>query len=139
MIVINLNIILVTLAIVLICIALAKELKNPYIAIGLLIFSVILLINSCLSIDLVPEESRYEVYMSIAVEFFLILMCYITYLWIDDLNARRLNLKSYDDSLVWMWNETPRINNKNNSIDNSKSNSDKRENQENILKKNKKQ
>ncbi len=138
MIVINLNIILVTLAIVLICIALAKELKNPYIAIGLLIFSVILLINSCLSIDLVPEESRYEVYMSIAVEFFLILMCYITYLWIDDLNARRLNLKSYDDSLVWMWNETPRINNKNNSIDNSKSNSDKRENQENILKKNKK-
>lgn len=138
MIVINLNIILVTLAIVLICIALAKELKNPYIAIGLLIFSVILLINSCLSIDLVPEESRYEVYMSIAVEFFLILMCYITYLWIDDLNARRLNLKSYDDSLVWMWNETPRINNKNDSIDNSKSNSDKRENQENILKKNKK-
>lgn len=138
MIVINLNIILVTLAIVLICIALAKEHKNPYIAIGLLIFSVILLINSCLSIDLVPEESRYEVYMSIAVEFFLILMCYITYLWIDDLNARRLNLKSYDDSLVWMWNETPRINNKNNSIDNSKSNSDKRENQENILKKNKK-
>ena len=138
MIVINLNIILVTLAIVLICIALAKELKNPYIAIGLLIFSVILLINSCLSIDLVPEESRYEVYMSIAVEFFLILMCYITYLWIDDLNARRLNLKSYDDSLVWMWNETQRINNKNNSIDNSKSNSDKRENQENILKKNKK-
>ena len=138
MIVINLNIILVTLAIVLICIALAKELKNPYIAIGLLIFSVILLINSCLSIDLVPEESRYEVYMSIAVEFFLILMCYITYLWIDDLNARRLNLKSYDDSLVWMWNEPPRINNKNNSIDNSKSNSDKRENQENILKKNKK-
>ena len=138
MIVINLNIILVTLAIVLICIALAKELKNPYIAIGLLIFSVILLINSCLSIDLVPEESRYEVYMSIAVEFFLILMCYITYFWIDDLNARRLNLKSYDDSLVWMWNETPRINNKNNSIDNSKSNSDKRENQENILKKNKK-
>lgn len=138
MIVINLNIILVTLAIVLICIALAKELKNPYIAIGLLIFSVILLINSCLSIDLVPEGSRYEVYMSIAVEFFLILMCYITYLWIDDLNARRLNLKSYDDSLVWMWNETPRINNKNNSIDNSKSNSDKRENQENILKKNKK-
>lgn len=138
MIVINLNIILVTLAIVLICIALAKELKNPYIAIGLLIFSVILLINSCLSIDLVPEESRYEVYMSIAVEFFLILMCYITYLWIDDLNARRLNLKSYDDSLVWMWNEIPRINNKNNSIDNSKSNSDKRENQENILKKNKK-
>lgn len=138
MIVINLNIILVTLAIVLICIALAKELKNPYIAIGLLIFSVILLINSCLSIDLVPEESRYEVYMSIAVEFFLILMCYITYLWIDDLNARRLNLKSYDDSLVWMWNETPRINNKNNSRDNSKSNSDKRENQENILKKNKK-
>ena len=138
MIVINLNIILVTLAIVLICIALAKELKNPYIAIGLLIFSVILLINSCLSIDLIPEESRYEVYMSIAVEFFLILMCYITYLWIDDLNARRLNLKSYDDSLVWMWNETPRINNKNNSIDNSKSNSDKRENQENILKKNKK-
>ena len=138
MIVINLNIILVTLAIVLICIALAKELKNPYIAIGLLIFSIILLINSCLSIDLVPEESRYEVYMSIAVEFFLILMCYITYLWIDDLNARRLNLKSYDDSLVWMCNETPRINNKNNSIDNSKSNSDKRENQENILKKNKK-
>lgn len=138
MIVINLNIILVTLAIVLICIALAKELKNPYIAIGLLIFSSILLINSCLSIDLIPEESRYEVYMSIAVEFFLILMCYITYLWIDDLNARRLNLKSYDDSLVWMWNETPRINNKNNSIDNSKSNSDKRENQENILKKNKK-
>ena len=138
MIVINLNIILVTLAIVLICIALAKELKNPYIAIGLLIFSVILLINSCLSIDLVPEESRYEVYMSIAVEFFLILMCYITYLWIDDLNARRLNLKSYDDSLVWMWNEIPRINNINNSIDNSKSNSDKRENQENILKKNKK-
>lgn len=138
MIVINLNIILVTLAIVLICIALAKELKNPYIAIGLLIFSIILLINSCLSIDLIPEESRYEVYMSIAVEFFLILMCYITYLWIDDLNARRLNLKSYDDSLVWMWNETPRINNKNNSIDNSKSNSDKRENQENILKKNKK-
>lgn len=138
MIVINLNIILVTLAIVLICIALAKELKNPYIAIGLLIFSIILLINSCLSIDLIPEESRYEVYMSIAVEFFLILMCYITYLWIDDLNARRLNLKSYDDSLVWMWNETPRINNKNNSIDNSKSNSDKRENQENIIKKNKK-
>lgn len=105
----DIKILLVTLAIILVCIALAKELKNPYIVMGILAFSVTLLISSYLSLDLVSDTIKYKVYLSISVEYFLIFMTYITYLWIDDMNARDLNLKTYDDSLVWLWDEEPRI------------------------------
>lgn len=105
----DIKILLVTLAIILICIALAKDLKNPYIVIGILGFSLTLLVSSYLTLDLVSDAMKFKVYMSIAVEYFLILMTYITYLWIDDINARALNIKTYDDSLVWLWNEEPRI------------------------------
>lgn len=120
MVLLDIRILLVTLAIMLVCIALAKELKNPYIVIGVLVFSVVLLINSYLSLDLVHSALRYKIYMSISIEYFLIFMSYITYLWIDDINARSLNLKTYDDSLVWLWGEEPRINKKKSKKENKK-------------------
>lgn len=45
------------------------------------------------------------VYHCIACDLIYMLITFISYLWVDDIVAKKKKLKSYDDSLSWFWNK----------------------------------
>lgn len=46
-----------------------------------------------------------QVYHCIACDLIYMLIAFISYLWVDDIVAKKKKLKSYDDSLSWFWNK----------------------------------
>lgn len=44
-------------------------------------------------------------YISIAFDLIFLFLSFISFLWIDEINAKKKNLKSYDNSLSWFWDE----------------------------------
>lgn len=46
-----------------------------------------------------------NMYHCIACDLLFMLVAFISYLWVDDLVAKKKKLKSYDDSLSWFWNK----------------------------------
>ncbi len=85
---------------------LGHELKNsipPAIALGL---SVLLIVMH--AIQLYVFTDTFAAYASILsssmiYDFAMILVSYLSYLWIDDIEAKYKNKKSLDDSLEWFW------------------------------------
>lgn len=45
------------------------------------------------------------VYHCIACDLIYMLIAFMSYLWVDDIVAKKKKLKSYDDSLSWFWNK----------------------------------
>ena len=85
----------------------SKETKNPtgvFIAMVVVIF---LLINHAVTLDTLKEAEDVvgvsECYYCIAIDLVFLLLTFISYLWVDDLAAKKKNKKSYDDSLSWFW------------------------------------
>ena len=66
-----------------------------------------LLIFHSISLDRLNSGSELisEYYHCIAVDLILILLTFISYLWVDDIIAKVKKLKSYDDSLCWFWHK----------------------------------
>lgn len=94
------------LAITLILIFLGKETKKGYIvAIALFIF-LALLVMHVVQI-LTPEYADYQSTLSncLAVDFTMILLSFLSYLWVDDIESKEGKKKSIDNSLDWFWNK----------------------------------
>lgn len=68
--------------------------------IGLLVFHTVTLDSLEAGSDLISNT-----YHCIAVDLILMLLIFISYLWVDDIIAKNKKLKSYDDSLSWFWNK----------------------------------
>lgn len=85
---------------------LAKEVKNSALtAILLGVFLALLVVHT---LQLMTLSDQY-LYLSntlarcLTVDFVFILLSYISYLWIDNIEAKYKNKKSIDDSLEWFW------------------------------------
>lgn len=65
------------------------------------------LIYHSISLDKLEKGSELisQMYHCIACDLIYMLIAFISYLWIDDIIAKKKNLKSYDDSLSWFWNK----------------------------------
>ena len=65
------------------------------------------LIYHSVLLDSLPKgsDSISGVYHCIACDLIYMLIAFISYLWVDDIVARKKKLKSYDDSLSWFWNK----------------------------------
>lgn len=86
---------------------LGKSTKNSILSIimlvvflGLLIYYVVLLRN--------PElmDIRTVIVNCMSINFIFLFISFISYLWIDDIEAKKKNKKSVDNSLDWFWRET---------------------------------
>mgnify|MGYP001134153758 CR=1 FL=1 len=79
---------------------LAKENKKAWI-IGLLV-------GHTVEFILMPNESQ-EIYNAITtsatIDLLFIFISFISYLWIDDIEAKEGRRKSIDNSLDWFWNK----------------------------------
>lgn len=65
------------------------------------------LIYHSVRLDMLEKGSELisEVYHCIACDLIYMLIAFISYLWVDDIIAKKKKLKSYDDSLSWFWNK----------------------------------
>jgi len=94
------------LAATILLIFLAQEIKKSYVnAIPLFTYLIILVIHVAQSMTL-SEEFRYlaaNLSRCIAIDFVFILISFFAYLWVDDIEAKKLGKKSIDNSLDWFW------------------------------------
>ena len=99
-------IVLVGLGITLALIYLGKEAKNAYVPlISLISFLLILVIHV---IQYTAMGTQYVEYSEIigkclAVDFIMIFIEYMSYLWVDDIETKEKKKKSIDNSLDWFW------------------------------------
>ena len=102
-----LTLFLTVLAIALL-IFLGQEVKKSIaVAIPLFVFLILLIIHvgqvATLSADLAYLSST--LYKCIALDLLFILITFFAYLWVDDIEAKKNNIKSIDNSLDWFWKE----------------------------------
>ena len=84
-----------------------RKVENTIPNIVLMVCIVMLLVYH--SVTLAGLEAGSELvsqtYHCIAFDLIMMLLAFISYLWIDDIVAKKKKLKSYDDSLSWFWNK----------------------------------
>ena len=100
-----LTLLLMLLATVLM-IFLAQELKKSYIsAIPLFLYLILLVIHVVQLVTLKPAYADNTRILSfcIAIDFVFVLITFLGYLWVDDLEAKKMGKKSIDNSLDWFW------------------------------------
>lgn len=86
----------------------SKKTENAILIIAAIAVIVCMLIYHSITLDgLNSAESELisNVYRCIAVDLVLLLLSFISFLWIDDIIAKKKKIKSYDDSLSWFWNK----------------------------------
>lgn len=87
---------------------LGHEVKRAIIpAIALLITISLLVIHTVQLFAFGDSYMEYQIIISnsIIYDFGFILITYIAYLWIDDIEAKHRNKKSIDNSLDWFWSK----------------------------------
>ena len=85
-------------------IILGREFKKSLLpVIPLALFLTLLVIHTFQLTLLTDIIFRRIVIRSMAIEAIMILLSYISYLWVDDIEAREKNKKSIDNSLDWFW------------------------------------
>lgn len=83
-----------------------KEGKNAYVSLLPLIVFLILLVMHGIQFLILP--AGYEVMgpvlsRCLLVDFVMIFISYMSYLWVDDIEAKAKKKKSLDNSLEWFW------------------------------------
>ena len=94
------------LAITVLLIFLAQEIKKSYIGAILLFAYLVILIIHVAQIATLSEEFRYmltTLSRCIAIDFVFVLITFFSYLWVDDIEAKAEGKKSIDNSLDWFW------------------------------------
>ena len=97
-------VILIYTVVISLIIFLSRKTEEPIYPITLVIYTLILLIihsTQKTSSDIYTKAK----YISIAFDLIFLFLSFISYLWIDEINAKKKNLKSYDNSLDWFWDE----------------------------------
>lgn len=100
------NIILI-LAATLLLVYLGKETKNSKITLGVLFIHLILIIIHAVQFVTMSGTATQEVIKvlstSLAVDFGLVMIAFLSYLWVDEIEAKVKKKKSVDNSLDWFW------------------------------------
>ena len=99
-------ILLVSIFLVVCLIYLGKEAKNAYLPLMSLVVFLILLIMHGIQFLILPVNYEYmasPLAKCMLLDFLLIFITYMAYLWIDDIEAKAKKKKSIDNSLDWFW------------------------------------
>ena len=102
-------IVILSYTIIAVCmIILGKKLEVPVLPGTLIAGSILLLIIHSITLEGAGRTNDAlisQTYMCLAYDFILLLLSFISYLWVDDIVAKKKNKKSYDDSLSWFWDK----------------------------------
>lgn len=97
---------LLMLAVTVLLIFLAQEVKRSFIGAIALFAYLILLVIHVAQIATLPEEYRYmlsTLSRCIIIDFIFVLITFFSYLWVDDIETKVKGKKSIDNSLDWFW------------------------------------
>ena len=100
--------ILLCLAAIIFSIILGHETKRAFVPAVALVMCVILLVIHAFQLFVFGESYaiyREAISASLIYDFGLILVTYLSYLWIDDIESKFRNKKSIDNSLDWFWSK----------------------------------
>lgn len=98
--------ILLALLLFVLVLFLGKESHKSAIPAMMLFIFLALLVGHTIELMMIPnieEVTYYALTRSILVDFIFIFLSFISYLWIDDIQAKIEKKKSIDDSLSWFW------------------------------------
>lgn len=97
------------LIITILLIFLGKETKKPSIPASSLIFYLLLILIYSFQFANIPTENYETIHSMLmkcmAINFIMIFISFISYLWIDDIACKFYKKKSIDNSLDWFWNK----------------------------------
>lgn len=94
------------LAITLILIFLGKETKKGYItAVALFMYLALLIMHAVQLLTLTAEFESYKSVISscITVDFVMILLSFLSYLWVDNIESKLGKKKTLNDGMEWFW------------------------------------
>ena len=94
------------LAMTVLLIFLAQEIKRSSVAAIMLFAYLVMLIMHVAQLATLSEEFRYmltTLSRCVAIDFVFILITFFSYLWVDDIEAKVKGKKSIDNSLDWFW------------------------------------
>lgn len=94
------------LAVTVLLIFLAQEIKKSYISAIILFAYLIMLVVHVAQMATLSEEFRHMITVlsrCIAIDFVFVLISFFSYLWVDDIEAKTEGKKSIDSSLDWFW------------------------------------
>ena len=97
---------LLMLAVTVLLIFLAQEVKRSSIGAIALFAYLILLVIHVAQIATLPEEYSEMLPIlgrCVAIDFVFIFISFVSYLWVDDIEAKKMQKKSLDNSLDWLW------------------------------------
>lgn len=98
--------ILAAVALTVCILLLGKEVKNSALTAVLLGAFVALLVVHTIQLMTLSEPYLYlsnTLAKCLTVDFIFVLLSYISYLWVDDIETKYKNKKSIDNSLDWFW------------------------------------
>jgi len=101
-------IVILCLASIICAIYLGHEIKRAVVPAIALMLCIGLLISHTLQLFVFTENYiGYEHILSLSMiyDFGFVLVTYLAYLWIDDIEAKHRNKKSIDNSLDWFWSK----------------------------------
>lgn len=99
----NPGVLLVALFLTICLIYLGKEAKNAYVTLLPLLVFLLLLVMHGIQFSMGGLETAPSIARCLLVDFVMILLSYMAYLWIDDIEAKAKKKKSIDNSLDWFW------------------------------------
>ena len=88
-----------------ILIVLGRKLEWPQLPIVIVVYSLGFLIYHTICINNQVLTNLSPLYFSVAIDLVILLLGFITYLWIDDIVAKNKHIKSYSDELSWFWDK----------------------------------
>ena len=98
---------LLLLAGTLLLIFLGKEIKKPHAPAIALVFFLLLITLHAVQLVLVPQNDdgtfKSILTVCLGIDFIMVFISFIGYLWVDDIATRFYKKKSVDNSLDWFW------------------------------------
>ena len=96
---------LIITAITVVLIVLGRKIESPIYPVLIVFYSLGFLIYHSIGLNRVDEMSTSPVYFSIAADMIILFLGFISYLWIDDIAAKKRNSKNYGEALSWFWDK----------------------------------
>ena len=86
-------------------ILMGRKFELPYLSLTIVAYSLGFLVyhTVCLNENVLSDNS--VLYFSCAIDLLMLFLGFITYLWVDNIVAKKKDLKSYGDPLSWFWDK----------------------------------
>lgn len=96
--------VVITLVLLILVVILGKENKKSVIPGIMLVVFMMILVGHTFEYSITNvAEIQIQISISLVFDFIFILLSFLSYLWIDEIECRDKNKKSIDNSLDWLW------------------------------------